>query len=442
MKPVIVFFSRSYQAKLFPLLKSEKYDSVHVTLTEQEKIYIESLGIKNVYCFELFDKYSDDLPNNYLMTSLKSDRYLGKYDINTRIMFLRKEKAFWESIFNEINPIAVVNEQVAIEISEVMYLEARKKRIKYLAWMTNPMNGYFYWIHDPLNLSLSDSTITIQPSEVSYIMAKEYIKSIIEKNEIPYYLIPFQKNNRLSDIISSSKGIIKALINVFKFNKNIIKYEQTKEASFNYFERSLKAYFISFSSLKDIKKFEIVLFPLHYEPESSLLYLSEFVSEQTTLIENIAKCLRLDQVLVIKEHPAQPGMLLTSKFQKLLKKTSNLYYLPHTVSSYDIIKKSTLVVTCTSHLGWEALILGKPVFLLGKMFYDKYPYINRISSFDDMRDKIRNNSYQYPNESATEKFIAQLIEVSYKGFPFESENLYKSENINDLIYAIEKELGL
>ena len=145
---------------------------------------------------------------------------------------------------------------------------------------------------------------------------------------------------------------------------------------------------------------------------------------------------------MVKEHPAQQGMLLTNKFQKLYKENSQLFYLPHTIISYDIIKLATLIITLTSHLGWEAIILGKPTFLLGKMFYDKYPFINKMSSFEELRRIIRNQEYIYPQRNATVKFIAQLFEISHKGEPFPGNNLYKKNNLENIIFAIEKELGL
>lgn len=438
--PKVIFFSRSYQAKLLPLLKSDLYESVHITLTLSEKNYIESLGMTVEFCFETFEQYSESLPENYLITSLGSDRFLNKYKLKERTKILKKEIAFWECIFDKYQPIAVVNEQVAIEIAEVMYIEARKRQIRYLAWMSSPVNGYFHWIADPLDLSLAESVVNQEPKINSLNLAKEYISNIINKHERPYYLTPYLGVKRYENLISSVKGIIKLLFRGTKRKKN--QYEDYWAADLNAFERSVKSYLIGYDSVADLEEFEIVLYPLHYEPESSLLYLSEFFSDQVALIENISKCLNENQVLVVKEHPAQYGMLLTKKYQDLHKKVSNLYFLPHTITSYEIIQKSSLIITCTSHLGWEALILGKPVFLLGKMFYDKYPLINKFSSFEALREDIRANNFIIPKMDETERFIAQIIEISFKGYPFPSNELYTEVNIHNLIFAIEFELGL
>lgn len=440
MSPKIVFFSRSYQSVLFPLLTSSKYESIHVTLTNKEKALLESKGIIVDYCFESFVGSVDNVEEDYLCTSLLADRFLKEKSFDERIAFLKKEIAFWREIFNKYLPIAVLNEIVAIEIAEVMYIEAKRKGIRYLAWMSNPINEYFYWVDNPTSLSFNPQRLLITPSENSIKIANEYIDRIINKNEKPYYILPYLNRSKIYNLKSSIKGLIKILYSNFINGASL--YENYTESSFSFFKRSYKSFFLKYNDIEDINEKEIILYPLHYEPEASIDYLSEFFSNQVALIENLSKCLKLSQLLVVKEHPTQPGMLLTKRFQDLLKKNPKLLFLPSTISSYEIIKKSKLIVTLTSHLGWEALILGKPVFVLGKMFYDQYPYINRFSSFEKLRHDIHHDNYIYPQKEATIYYVAKILEFSYKGKPFPCESLYNKDNINDILYAIEKELNL
>jgi hypothetical protein len=440
MKPKVIFFSRSYQAILFPYLKSEKYDSIHVTLTEQEKKNLEIKGLVIDFCYETYNNIVEKIPSDYLITSYLSDRFLNKNKVTKRISILKKEISFWSEIFDTYKPIAIINEQVAIEIAEVMYIEAKKRKIQYKAWMTNPVNGYFYWITDPINLSLDQHIFIATPSSIAKRIAEEYIQKLIQENERPYYLSPFLNQRKLNNLISSFKGLSKTILKELFCKNN--GYENSKAADYNAFERAIKSIFLKYNVYSDFDKYEMVVYPLHYEPESSLSYLSEFFSNQIALIENISKCLLINQVLVVKEHPAQPGMLLTKKYQELYRNNSSVYFLPSTVVSFELIKKASLIITLTSHLGWEALVLGKPVFLLGKMFYDKYQYINNFYSFEKLRDEIRTRSYKHPTQESIITFVAQLLEISYKGMPFPCDDLYSEKNIKDIILAIEKELCL
>jgi hypothetical protein len=442
MKPKIVFFARAYQAELFPLLQSDKYESVYVTLTDDEKKHIESKGFKVEYSFESYNKSVKEVEPDYLLTSYFSDRFLNRFKIDKRLEILGKEISFWSEIFDKYEPIAVINEIVAIEIAEVMYIEANKRGIKSFGWMNNPVNRYFYWVSNPMSLSLDMKVFSKSPSENSIKEAEKYVQNIIEKNERPYYLAPFLNQNRFRNLLSAVKGVLKVWLSSFFTSRRHDHYENEAASVYNYFERSLSTYFFNYNRIEDFNDFEVVLYPLHYEPEASLLYLSEFFSNQAALIENILKCLKTNQVLVVKEHPQQPGMLLTKKYRNLYRNNSGLYYLPHSISSYDIIKKSDLIITLTSHLGWEAMILGKPVYLLGKMFYDKFPQINKFTSFEKLKEEIRTNTYKMPEKESVIKYTAQLLDISYKGMPFPGDDLYGSENIKNIIFAIEHELGL
>jgi hypothetical protein len=129
MKPKIVFFSRSSQTVLCPLLISDKYDSIHVVLTRQEKEELEARGFNVEFCFETYNKSIEKIDGNYLKSSLLSDRFLNKLRLNERLNLLKKEVSFWADVFDKYKPIAIINEQVAIEIAEVMYIEAKKEAL-------------------------------------------------------------------------------------------------------------------------------------------------------------------------------------------------------------------------------------------------------------------------------------------------------------------------
>ena len=197
---------------------------------------------------------------------------------------------------------------------------------------------------------------------------------------------------------------------------------------------------ILYSYDKFNEKYETVFYPLHFEPEASILYMSEYNEDQSGLIRNLAKCLRNNQLLVVKEHPQQPGMLLSNRFRQLRKHLSNVVFLPAEYSTKRLIELSELIITQTSTAGWESLILGKPVVVIGKVFYDKYPGINKFYDFEKLKILIHNKQYQYPQRDATIKFIAQIWHYCQEGNPYPYAGLYEEENIKRMVRAIEKRL--
>jgi capsule polysaccharide export protein KpsC/LpsZ len=119
---------------------------------------------------------------------------------------------------------------------------------------------------------------------------------------------------------------------------------------------------------------------------------------------------------------------------------SNIAFLPSEYSTKKLIQLSELIVTQTSTAGWEALILGKPVVVIGKVFYDKYPKINRFSDFENLKIMIHTKQYQFPQKDETLKFIAQVWNYCQEGNPYPNPELYNQENIRRIVHSIEQRL--
>jgi hypothetical protein len=445
MIPNIVFFARDYQAVLFPKLLSNKFTNIYVTLTISEKKLIQKNGFEVAACFEEeFDSLKgSDIPDSYLITSFVADRFFGALSLDERRTILSKEIVFWENIYEKYKPVAVINEVVAVEIAEVMYIEALKRSIRYFGWMVSPFElRCFYWLNIPYVSRLDDKVFKELPDNDSMEFATNYFQKFNEHENIkPFYAsnLPYRY-----DFVIFIKWLVLLSINMIKarFNNRRNKYLQMyyfnipvfKNKVFNYVNSILHSY------KKLDEKYEIIFYPLHHEPEASILYMSEYYEDQIGLIRNLAKCLTNNQLLVVKEHPEQPGMLLSGRFRQLRKQLSNVEYLPAEYSTKRIIQLSELIITQTSTAGWEALVLGKPVVVIGQVFYDKYPKINRFCDFESLKILIHNKQYQYPEKDATLKFIAQVWNYCQEGNPYPNSGLYDQENIKRMVHSIEKKL--
>jgi CDP-glycerol glycerophosphotransferase (TagB/SpsB family) len=300
----------------------------------------------------------------------------------------------------------------------------------------------FYWLSNPYFSSLDEKIFKELPDDDSVVFAEKYFQKINEEANVkPFYA---------SDLASR--------YNFFMFIKWLaLLFLKMIRSGFNYkMNRYLKSYYCDNTAYKTKlvnyvnsilhsykrinNNFEIVFYPLHYEPEASILYMSEYYEDQIGLIRNLAKCLKNNQLLVVKEHPQQPGMLLSKSYGQLRKRLSNVAFLPAEYSTKKIILLSELVITQTSTAGWEALILGKPVIVIGKVFYDKYPKINIFSDFENLKIMIHSKQYQIPQKDDTLKFIAQVWNYCQEGNPYPAAELYNQENIKRIVHSIEQRL--
>jgi capsule polysaccharide modification protein KpsS len=178
---------------------------------------------------------------------------------------------------------------------------------------------------------------------------------------------------------------------------------------------------------------------MHFEPEATLFYMSTYYDNQLALVENLLKCLPEDQFLVVKEHPAQAGFLMQKKWRNMKYRFPNLMIIKAEVSSKEIILRSKVVVTLVSTAGFEAAVLGKPVIVLGKIYFDIFDGVNYCATFEEVYNLLR--GYTPFNKSLNlVTYLAKLIAMQNVGNPWPHAELYSEQNIKDVRRAIENQV--
>ena len=376
-KPKVLFFARGYQADFFPTLPTEHFEPVFVTMTRAESAKVRKAGFEVGGCFEeqFPDLEAAPVAPDYLLTSFVSDRFLGRFGHDERQAILGKERRFWGDLLDAHRPAAVVNELVAIEISEVLLIECRRRGIPYLAGMNCVVEDYFYWLPEPLSLSGRYLVGTPEPSAEAWAAADAYLQEVRQKDYKPFYVRNLRGRLALLPLaVAMAKLALWSLRGALNRATGRFAYEAYDEE----YRKKVVVYFRSlyrrYDSLATLPRgAEVVFYPLHQEPEATLNYMSEFYSNQVATLENILKCMTPGQVLVVKEHPVDKGSLLRDKFWELRRQYSSLYFLPAEVHGREVLAAASRIVTLTSTLGWEAAVLGKPVYVLGQIFYDSLP---------------------------------------------------------------------
>lgn len=444
--PVVLFFARGYQADFFPTLASGRYRAVFVTLTAAERRRVEAAGAEVAACFE--DDFATlvpaDVPAGYLSTAYPSDRFLGRYDAPQRRTILGKEISFWRTLFDRHQPAAVVNELVAIEISEVLLIESRRAGVTYLAGMNCVVEDWFYWLANPLSLS-GEYLRLPEPGAAERAAAESYIEEVAAKDYKPFYVKNLSGRRDLKPLLVSiaklglwlGRRAADTIAGRFRYEMYDDEYAKKVAVWF----KSLVLKYDTIESLPP--QAEVIFYPLHQEPEATLNYMSEFYANQVATIENILKCLTPEQVLVVKEHPVDKGALLRRKFQEIKRQQSALYYLPAEVHGRQVLARPGRVVTLTSTVGWEAAVTGRTVYVLGQIFYDRLPGLQRIRNFDELKAALRSPpSTERISRADVVDFVARMTAGSYPGNPFPHPALYGERNKACVVHAICDAAGL
>jgi hypothetical protein len=180
------------------------------------------------------------------------------------------------------------------------------------------------------------------------------------------------------------------------------------------------------------------IFPLQYEPEATTLVRAYPFSDQMSVIERIAKALPLGTTLVVKEHRGNHGYRKPSSYR-------NLHYLPNVrlvpreAVLDDLIKNSLGIITLNSRMGWEGLVLRKPVIALGKGFWTFFNKVKNPGSWAELRNMVRNiisgdnRDHQPEYDDQLIAYAAAYISLTKKGnFVLASDDFLTPANIEKL----------
>ena len=434
----ILILDRDYVLKY---LNSSVFEIICVALSRTRAANLRKEGINVIGCFEEeFDTLPEaDITSDYLIHSFDSDRFLTGRSLEERQKILRKEVSFWRRILNDYKPSLIVNEVVTIEFMEVMAIEAQARGIPYKTWGILPFPHQDIWVDGCFNTRMNEGYWdSITPNQEDLEKADVYIREMREKKLKPFY-INIKSVSKISHLRYKFNSFIRAYIKHAKKQKsNLFYYEDYKEITL------LELKYAYALCVKDYDPFQInveneyFFFPLHMEPEAAVSYSAYYYDDQAMIISRIAHFLKPNQRLIVKEHPQQKGVLLTSKYQALKKKYNNLLYVNGKISSFDIFNRIKCLITLNGTAGFEALVCGTPVVVIGEVFYKDMPGVTPCNSFVELESYIRNSCYNFPTEEGTRLFVAKIFNKLTNTFPYlKDDKTYEQEDLDNIRLQIE-----
>lgn len=165
---------------------------------------------------------------------------------------------------------------------------------------------------------------------------------------------------------------------------------------------------------KELNDLDYIFFPLHKEPEVTLLVYSKPYLNQIEVVRNVAYSLPVDKLLLVKEHPASVGTRPLKYYQKLLE-IPNVRLVDPRVEPRELIKQADMVVNIAGSVGFEALLLQKPVIIFGKTPYEMLPesMVRKVTNLDKLGETIVDLLLNYRHdETALCHYIAATMKES------------------------------
>lgn len=157
-----------------------------------------------------------------------------------------------------------------------------------------------------------------------------------------------------------------------------------------------------------------LFYPLHTEPEVSLLLYGRPFVNQIEIIRMLAMSLPADMILVVKEHPWMVGKRSLSAYEKMLN-IPRVHLASPKIEARQLVKSAEMIAVVTGSVALEAAILGKPVLTFGDCPFNLMPD-NMVRRCDDIRrlpailSELRHAAAF--DEASLENYVAAAMDVS------------------------------
>ncbi|MBY6070782.1 capsular biosynthesis protein [Marinobacter salsuginis] len=351
----------------------------------------------------LLEAYSHHNLNLALFSDFDRSEEYGIWGARSNDFFDRLKSAllsFFEKLVDEGGYTAVLYENVSNAFAHFCWIVCQERGVDYIGFTASRLPGRFGFSSDPYAEHRAiDSTIQkldkgeLDVPEAVWDWSSEYIRNI--ENTTPDYMAFNKLDNvsivnryfRLSKLEKVSRLIRFAGGNhYYSFQRgNPVLY--SAGMFLRSLRRRLRLPFIKkyYSAPKQEKFF---LYPLHFHPESSTSILAASHVNEYETIKSVAFNLPEGYRLYVKDHISAWGYPDLG-FYKKLAALPNVSVLSPLEPTKKLIKQSHGVVTLTSTVGYEALLLKKAVLLFGDVFYQSHPLVTRVGRMSGLFECFR-----------------------------------------------------
>lgn len=457
----ICFYARAGQLELFvsiaKRLMSKNINCIFVTQNKNETSYVDkNISNAKIYEIETFLSEHWDIQSNYdvknlgidisdlnIWRMLYTDRFLVNYSTEDCKRMIYLHFLFFNELFHKERPKYFINESVAIFAAYVALEVGKIYDCKYVGFIIardNPKEQFFF-VED-----------LIQRNKEMYF---HYFNSCFLDDEIKQareYLLRFRDSKPKPAYMHKQGKIPKfswkmpfyplkyLLERKDKRFTNKVSYMEYKNA-FNIINGPLLNYLRYLKSVnyyqKPVDDEKFYLFPLHYQPEASTLVCAQKYEKQLFAIDNIAKSLPNNTLLYVKEHYAVLGHR-SLHFYKELQKYPNVRLIDPFEDIHALIKNSLACIVLTNTTGFEAILHGKKVFVLGDVFYDFFENVEKISDVYIENEKLLDYNSNVKDEDIV-RFLCAYKRSLYDGCVYSLfDEFLDDSNINKLIQSFEK----
>lgn len=159
----------------------------------------------------------------------------------------------------------------------------------------------------------------------------------------------------------------------------------------------------------DMPEKPFILFLMHLQPEASTTSQASRWVDQERIVEQIAVNAPQGISIVVKENPQCFGWR-GERYYGALAALENVHLVHPLVSTPDLLRRATALVTITGSAGLESILLGTRVAVLGRPFYIDAPGVRPLDYPEQVFSELADPSWQSPTQADVETFAAAYLQ--------------------------------
>lgn len=428
----------------------QRQNKVYYALTDRLMMYTENISFgnsQNVFVFsEFFKEHYDEnilIDEKYQHLNLNKWIY-SEYDRNVKFLGTK----YWGDDYNDRlkkNLLLFFDHIIRTCNIDVCVYESISNSFAYAAYEVLKANNGLYIGYGACRMPNRFGLYTEEFGEIEKF--KSAYDSVVLENigedelkSIDAYINSFKVNQSNSyhprnTTLDWNYSFFKRYFNLEKYSllKGAIKYV-LNERAFVYYTyqtgnplyHNLKSFGLQLKKqvrIRTSKKYfdkpnyseKYYLYPQHFKPEASTSVCASMYCSDISNIENIAFSLPEGCKLYVKEHFVNYGRMPLDYYNKL-KQIPNVKLIGCEEDTKELIRNSLGVITLTSTVGFEALMMGKKVYIYGNVFYKCHPNCTSLNSFNDLFNILSKQKECTDDLNVNRRFIKAYKSISFPGF--------------------------
>ena len=412
----------TYSRECYLFLKEKSKECVYVA-GEINKYKIK--GNLKERLIEIERKY--DIPSLELL--LIGDLEHSRMEREKAYAIMLKHFYFWEDYMRK-NKVDFIIGGVERFVNMVPQAVCKKHKTQFIAVLAEPLPGRFVISKDVSgHYSCLDEywgrnrnrKLTKKERKNAMLFVRSFRQNV---DKIPFIAGLFSKPR--IDVKRIKFFLDRARVS-WSVEKGKYPYMSVSKGSYRYLLRMVRARVEKkyYSKFNPDEKY--VFYPMHDPYDGNLLARAPQYINQLFVIENISRSLPAGCRLYVKTHPGNIGAIPLGELKKITKLPNVMLLSPYE-NSLEIIKNGACIITINSTVGWEAMLLKKPVINLGRAFYEVSGLTYAIRDLYKLPETIKLALRVNPvKEETLIRFVSAIQAVTYPGDLVRTTLVYSDE---------------